>query len=333
MMTVNTELPPIAKISLIAIWVETVLYGTCVMYGLSMFFLLRGKTAALRWVLIVTSTLLSFLGTIHVGASLQQLLDAFVYAPEDVPDYSTTYSLNYTTVPRVLKAIVYATSVFVEYFILTWRLYVVFMFDWRILVFPILLTVGGTVGFAFSAASAFSNDGLYGSIDTSLKFVIPAWVFGCLQNLSVTAAIVARLWWMDRTMASLTGTSANRFASSIHIVVESGAIAVTYSIVLLALFASMSPAWPSSLDVVAQLVVLTPLLIVVQVGRTGDSSKTMSRTLDQIRFRVRVSIEQDLSQDLALDTTLARSLACRALPMIYVSDGVLTDAAGGLSRI
>ena len=91
-------------------------------------------------VLIVTSTLLSFLGTIHVGASLQQLLDALVYAPEDVPDYSTTYSLNYTTVPRVLKAIVYATlvchacvsilcalkraiQVFVEYFILVSSMY------------------------------------------------------------------------------------------------------------------------------------------------------------------------------------------------------------------
>jgi len=43
------------------------------------------------------STIHIFLASAHVGASLQQLLDAFVYAPADVPDYSTTYWLENTT--------------------------------------------------------------------------------------------------------------------------------------------------------------------------------------------------------------------------------------------
>jgi hypothetical protein len=56
-------------------------------------------------------TILFLLCTVHVGASLQQLLDAFVYAPADVPDYSTTYWLDYTTTPRVLKNYLYGTLV------------------------------------------------------------------------------------------------------------------------------------------------------------------------------------------------------------------------------
>ena len=56
-------------------------------------------------------TILFLLCTIHVGASLQQLLDAFVYAPADVPDYSTTYWLDYTTTLCVLKNNLYATVV------------------------------------------------------------------------------------------------------------------------------------------------------------------------------------------------------------------------------
>ena len=39
------------------------------------------------------------------------LLDAFVYAPADVPDYCTTYWLDYTATPRVLKNYLYCTLV------------------------------------------------------------------------------------------------------------------------------------------------------------------------------------------------------------------------------
>ncbi|KAN0082537.1 hypothetical protein V8E55_008332 [Tylopilus felleus] len=308
-MTVSTELPPMGKVSMIGIWVETLLYGVnCVMYGLCMFILLRrGKGATLHWVLIVVSTILFFLGTIHVGTSLQQLLDAFVYTPANVSDYSTTYWLDYTTTLRVLKDSIYDTLIFVQYFILTWRLYVVFMCNWRVIVFPIILLVGG-VGCVYtsSAMSALSNDD---SLKASIKFIVSAWVIGFVHNVLVTGAIVARLWWMGRTIASLTGTPTNRFASSIYIIVESGAISVACSIVVLVLFATLSPASFASLDVIAQLSVLTPLLIVVQVGKTGSSSKTISRTLDQIRFRVEVSPEQD-SESLAghaLDAILARS--------------------------
>ena len=48
-------------------------------------------------VLVVMSTILTLLATVHVTASLQQLLDAFVYAPADVPNYSTTYWLDHNT--------------------------------------------------------------------------------------------------------------------------------------------------------------------------------------------------------------------------------------------
>ena len=61
--------------------------------------------------LIVTSTILFVLATIHVGASLQQLLDAFVYAPPDVPDYSMIYWLDFDTTPGALKNNLYDTLV------------------------------------------------------------------------------------------------------------------------------------------------------------------------------------------------------------------------------
>ena len=59
--------------------------------------------------LVVVSTIIFLLCTVHVGASLQQLLEAFVYAPAGVPDYSTMYWLDYSTPLRVLKDNLYDT--------------------------------------------------------------------------------------------------------------------------------------------------------------------------------------------------------------------------------
>lgn len=57
------------------------------------------------------STILFLLCTCYVGASLQQLLDAFVYAPAGIPDYSTTYWLDLALTPRIIKNMLYSTLV------------------------------------------------------------------------------------------------------------------------------------------------------------------------------------------------------------------------------
>jgi len=61
----------------------------------------------------VMSTILILLATVHVGVSLQQLLDAFVYVPPDVADYSTIYWLydDLGTTLKVLNINIYGTLV------------------------------------------------------------------------------------------------------------------------------------------------------------------------------------------------------------------------------
>ena len=92
-----------------------------------------------------------------------------------------------------------------------------------------------------------------GSVLTSL--IISTWVLEFTLNTLITGAIVARLWKMGQTIASLTGTSTNRFASSIYLMVESGSIVVVPAVSVLVLFASNSPAAQSAVDVACQLVV------------------------------------------------------------------------------
>ena len=66
-------------------------------------------------VLIVSFTIIWILCTVHVGASLQQLLDVFVYAPADILDYSTAYWLDPSSPLRKLKDDLYITLVCSDY--------------------------------------------------------------------------------------------------------------------------------------------------------------------------------------------------------------------------
>ena len=109
------------------------------------------------------------------------------------------------------------------------------------------------------AAYAASNHGVYTSVTTS--FIVSAWALEFTLNVFVTGAIVARLWQMGQTMASLTATPTNRFASSIYLIVESGGIIAIASTVVVALFASSSPASVTGFDVVCQVLVWVHLLI------------------------------------------------------------------------
>ena len=92
-----------------------------------------------------------------------------------------------------------------------------------------------------------------GSVSTSL--IISTWVLEFTLNTFAMGAIVARLWKMGQTIASLTAASTNRFASSIYLMVESGGIVAFAAVSVLALFASSSPATSSGIDVACQLIV------------------------------------------------------------------------------
>lgn len=171
-----------------------------------------------------------------------------------------------------------------------WRLYVVFMHDWRVVILPVgspssklyvvtlwlrlslrsyywllvwarkqlvlldILLTNVLLGSAYASVviCALPHDEFHGSVFT---LVISAGVLEVTLNMLITTAIVARLWWIGRKTASLTATSTNRFASSIYIIIESGIILAICGAFVLALFASNSPAALTGLDVVSQLIV------------------------------------------------------------------------------
>ncbi|GBE78976.1 hypothetical protein SCP_0201730 [Sparassis crispa] len=194
----STAIPPLNKISLVGIWIESVLWG--------------------MKMLGVTSIVLFAFATAHIAGSLHQLLEAFIYVPSPAPPlYSTLYWANKTNGVAVMKTVLYDTTVWLQDIALVhsnmitcnkhvsrslriWRLYVVWDRNWLICILPVVVDLAH-MGSACAATGLLAqpNADIYG---VELKRLGPvSWSLDLAVNISVTAAIAGRLWYMGRKVS------------------------------------------------------------------------------------------------------------------------------------
>lgn len=117
----------------------------------------------------------------------------------------------------------------------------------------------------FLSGTAYADTILFAIPTTNLPGLIPltitSWALDLIVNVSVTLTIAGRLWWMGRSVASFRAnhSSSNPYSYSIYVIVESGAIFASATIVMLALYVSEGgspfPYAIPSLDVASQLAV------------------------------------------------------------------------------
>ncbi|KAF7333362.1 MYND-type domain-containing protein [Mycena venus] len=203
--------------------VSLLLYGSYIP-----FFLIAAYTLSRRWknpgikLLMIASCLMAVLGTIQLGVNVaitvatarffQQVIRAQILNEPDFL-YPLTTIQNFT----------FVTNVFVTDSFLLYRCYVIWAFQRKILVLPVLLMVSTFV----SASVAFSGFG-----DLRIPYDLAA-----ATNLVLTASIAGRIMWIRRA-ASLVGlddTLRGRYSLAIRIILESGviyAIATTAMIVI-----------------------------------------------------------------------------------------------------
>ena len=89
------------------------------------------------------------------------------------------------------------------------------------------------------------------------KLGLASWILELIVNISVTAAIVARLWYMGKMVASVStnGSLANAYVAPIFTIVESGALFAAVTIAMLVLYVVGSPLAVSSINIATQLAV------------------------------------------------------------------------------
>ncbi|KAK0220372.1 hypothetical protein IW262DRAFT_1461635 [Armillaria fumosa] len=262
-MASEMALPRLDKNALIGIWLETCLWGMNAIIFIGAMFVLIKKHHS-PGLLAITSIALFLFATAHVSLSLRELLEAFIDVPQP-PD--PTYTILYWSINSrgiaVAKTVLYDTSVFLQDLILIWRLYVVWGYNWKVAVLPIIVELAH-MGTAYAATGLLALP----STDINspkIKHIGPVgWSLDLAVNVCVTAAIAFRLWYMGRKVGGHSHT--NRYLSTILTIVESGAIFAAVTLVMLILYVRGSELALNGIDISTQLAVMTPLLIIARVG-------------------------------------------------------------------
>ncbi|KAH9852018.1 hypothetical protein C2E23DRAFT_885894 [Lenzites betulinus] len=259
-------LPPLDKMSLVAIWIETVLYGiNIVVYGGAFYVLFRKRGSLTQRCLLGASTLLFAIATAHVGVSLRQLVEAFTNpAVTAIPGGSSLFFLNQTDGLVAAGQILYLVDVLVQDLVLIWRLYAVMNMDWRVPILPLCLEVINQTTAFYTIVKFFQGTPLE---DSRLRrFGILNWSLHLIINIGVTAAIAGKIWWQGRRTVHARGH--NAYAGVAFTIMESGVLFAGATIVLFALYIDPSTGTDALVGVnpVAQLATLSPLLIIARVG-------------------------------------------------------------------
>ncbi|KAJ6561050.1 hypothetical protein DFH09DRAFT_1481398, partial [Mycena vulgaris] len=255
--SLTITIPPLGRYYLQAIWTEGLFFGinSVLLCACVKILLTRQKYSAPQ-LLLASCFLLWGCSAAHVAISLTQLTQAFTAPIVSVPFGPDLYFAAAGSGLSVAKNVLYGVNVFIQDLLLIWRLYVVWGYDWKIVVLPVAFVTASYVARGL-ATGVFA--GTVQALGTS------SWSLDIVVNVSVTCAIAGRLWWMDRQM-SQTRIDSRGFRAPIYTIIESGAILMCATLILFILDQTGNIIAFVGLDPLTQLATLTPLLLLTRVG-------------------------------------------------------------------
>ncbi|KAI0644278.1 hypothetical protein C8Q79DRAFT_1002175 [Trametes meyenii] len=282
-------LPPLDKMSLVAIWTETVLYGNIVLYaGASYVLLNKPRRQRMHFWLLGASTLLFLISTAHVAVSLRQLVEAFTdHTITSIPGGPSLYFLNQTDQLVFAGQLLYLLNVLVQDLVLIWRLYAVLGADWRAPILPLVLEAVNQTTAMYTIVKFFRGTPLE---DPEVRrFGILSWSLHLIINIGVTCAIAGKIWWQGRKTVTIRGQ--NAYLGVVFTILESGGIFAGATLILFVLYINASTGLDALVGVspIAQLATLSPLLMIARVGfglthGTSAAATTGSTQLSTARF-------------------------------------------------
>lgn len=201
--------PPTLSV-LVSVWLETLCYGiNTVIYFICLYiFIARKSPQKAQKALLVLSTLLYLSATAHISVNLRRLIEGYVLPQTKVE--MMEYLVDIAQPLDIAKQYLVVSTSFISDLIISWRVYIVWSFDWRITVIPILLSFGvlaSGLGVATSIAIAKPGQTIFfkltGSFGTAMLCL------SLIMNVTATGLIASRIWWISR--ASQTFTPARSF--------------------------------------------------------------------------------------------------------------------------
>ncbi|KAJ7060139.1 hypothetical protein C8F01DRAFT_208755 [Mycena amicta] len=253
----------IATSTLIALFVESVLYGLFILLfalSMSVLFSKRKRSAGGTKPLIFASITMFILATIHIGIDLRRAMDSFLFHINIAP---------VSTVGYLLKSTAYAMQTIVGDSFMLYRVYLVWNGDKRV-VLPLAVCLMGGVAAGIGALQSFAatkhanGDPIF--LTNLHNWIVSFFSLTLFTNLTCTLLIAGRIWLINRSTAANAHVFGRGLGPAIMIIVESGAIYSFALIILLALYVQESYAQYILLDAETQIVGVVFSMIIVRVG-------------------------------------------------------------------
>ncbi|KAJ8507136.1 hypothetical protein ONZ45_g10453 [Pleurotus djamor] len=211
--------------------------------------------------------------------------------------------------------------------LLTWRAWVIYNRDKRVIIVPCILVIGvttafyGYIGSSYASLNTLKTNDLQEVFDQAQRHPIRTWQvtgisFSTTTNVFLTSMMAIKLLLHHRTMKRLHGFSTLVFESLV--IIESGALYAFAWITYLVLYALGHNGVSIALDIISQMAGIVPALIIVTIsaglspvsppsGKAASFAAVTGRgaATSDIAFTTHVSLNvvQETHQDTLASTT------------------------------
>ncbi|KAF7361065.1 hypothetical protein MSAN_01137400 [Mycena sanguinolenta] len=280
----------------------------CVIFFLALYAMVfRRKTHKLLFIVVI---LMYISATIQTGVHWAIIRNAFVThgtSPDDTVNYLSQPSFTLIVLPATLLV----ANTFLADCVLIFRCYAVWNHDWRVIVLPVLSTIGGTVLGILTVVETGDFIKYGGDSNAFVDYARPYFSMCLVTTLLATVLIVFRILWLTRDQ---TGTAFSGYRAIIEMIVES---ALLYSVTLIIYIVLLFGPDTSNNDGYAQAVLIqmtgiAPTLIVARVSfglaRPSSSWQRTSKTAHSklgssmnISKQIQFSANEDLESGSAVE--------------------------------
>ncbi|KAH7906403.1 hypothetical protein BJ138DRAFT_1117604 [Hygrophoropsis aurantiaca] len=290
------------KANLLALFLETFLYGIFFTLFCITVVILRRKGDTHRRALIPVASALLAIATAHLIVDFVRALQAFI---DHDAGSALAYYANLAQPLEVVKTVLYVMQTFVGDSVIIWRCYVVnhrslYFLIPAVLVLLMNAVAGAVVCWSLSQATPGSSVFKLASSWITTFFVLTM----CI-NVTCTASIAWRIYYTRRFMGGI-----NTLLPVLIVTVESGGLYACGVLALLITYLSGSNGQYPALDELTPLVGIVFSLIILQIHfHVGSTNSPENTNIVASQWRSRHATQGDVDAD------LERSLQYSMQPM------------------
>ncbi|EIM85267.1 uncharacterized protein STEHIDRAFT_157908 [Stereum hirsutum FP-91666 SS1] len=252
------------------VFVGGVAYGIhTAVFAAATYFIISAYKALKRlpWSFLIFIFSLFTLGTIDIACNTK-FGDMMWIDDRNIPGGPNAWlEAGYSTPVNVLGSASYIFSNFLADAMIIYRLWVIWSYNWYIIIIPILSFLAST---ALSILTIYETAQPGASLwsHITLGFSVPYWSLSIALNILVTLAIVYRLVAMKRRIGRLLSPAHSRMYTSLSsMVIESAALYSITGMIFIICYARSSSVQNIVLPILGQVMCIAPELIILRVAR------------------------------------------------------------------